>query len=104
MNNREAAIGTEEYAALIGMDWATEKHDAWLWAATTGASQHRVVAHTPEALAEGRGEWQARYPGRRWKRFRRPSRRRSGRSTTRTTAVGRIRSRVSSKRSPPPNR
>ena len=31
----------------------------------TGESRHRVVEHTPEALAEWLGELQARYPGRR---------------------------------------
>ena len=34
MNNRKT--GTEEYAALIGMDWADEKHDVWLWDVATG--------------------------------------------------------------------
>lgn len=63
MNKRET--GTEEYAALIGMDWADEKHDGWLWEVAPGESRHRVVEHTPEALAEWLGELQARYPGRR---------------------------------------
>jgi len=59
------ATGTEDYAALIGMDWAAEKHDVWLWDAATGEGRHRVVDHTPEALTEWLGELQARYPGRR---------------------------------------
>jgi transposase len=63
MSNSET--GTEEYAALIGMDWATEKHDVWVWDTATGESRHRVVDHTPEALAEWLGELQAQYPGRR---------------------------------------
>jgi len=59
------ATGTEEYAALIGMDWAAEKHDVWLWDTATGKNSHRVVEHTPEALAEWLGELQRQYPGQR---------------------------------------
>ena len=63
MNKKEA--NTEEYAALIGLDWAAEKHDVCLWDAATGKSRHRVIEHTPEALAEWLAELQASYPGRR---------------------------------------
>ena len=55
----------EEYAALIGLDWAAEKHDICLWDAATGKSRHQVIKHTPEALAEWLAELQACYPGRR---------------------------------------
>lgn len=65
MNSTETASGTEEYAALIGMDWAAEKHDVWLRDTATGESHHRVVEHTPEALTEWLGELQAQYPGQR---------------------------------------
>jgi len=65
MSNTEAVTRTEEYAALIGMDWATEKHDIWVWDAATGEGRHRVVAHTPEALSEWLGDLQTQYPGRR---------------------------------------
>ena len=65
MSNIEAATGAEEYAALIGMDWAAEKHDVWLWDTATGESRHRIVVHTPEALSEWLGELQAQYPGQR---------------------------------------
>ena len=63
MNKKEA--NTEEYAALIGLDWAAEKHDVCLWDAARGKSRHRVIEHTPEALAEWLAELQASYPGRR---------------------------------------
>ena len=63
MNKKEA--NTEEYAALIGLDWAAEKHDVCLWDAATGKSRHRVIEHTPEALAEWLAELQACYPGQR---------------------------------------
>jgi hypothetical protein len=50
--NKNEANPTEEYAALIGLDWASEKHDVWLWDVATGKSRHRVIEHTPEALAD----------------------------------------------------
>ena len=49
MNKKEA--NTEEYAALIGLDWAAEKHDVCLWDAATGKSRHRVIEHTPEGAS-----------------------------------------------------
>lgn len=55
----------EEYAALVGIDWAAEKHDVWVWNTATGESHHRVVNHTPEALTEWLGELQTQYPGQR---------------------------------------
>ena len=63
MNTMEAAAG--EYAALVGIDWASEKHDVWLWDTATNENRHSVVKHTPEALTEWLGELQAKYPGRR---------------------------------------
>jgi len=65
MSNTEVATGADTYAALIGLDWAAEKHDVWVWDTATGESKHQVVEHTPEALAEWLGELQARYPGQR---------------------------------------
>lgn len=63
MNKMEAK--TEEYAALIGLDWATMKHDICIRDSATGEIRFQVINHTPEALAEWLGEVQARYPGRR---------------------------------------
>ena len=63
--NKKEAENTEGYAALIGLDWAAEKHDVCIWDAATGKSRHRVIEHTPEALAEWLAELQACYPGQR---------------------------------------
>ncbi|MGI6599043.1 MAG: IS110 family transposase [Kiritimatiellia bacterium] len=63
--NKKEAEETDGYAALIGLDWATEKHDVYLWDAATGEVQHRVVQHSPEALSEWLCELQTRYPGQR---------------------------------------
>jgi transposase len=54
---------SDAYAALIGMDWASTKHDIWVWDAATGEGRHEVLAHTPEALAEWIEALRARYPG-----------------------------------------
>jgi transposase len=56
---------TPEYAALVGIDWAAEKHDVWIWDAATGQGRHRVVDHTPEALGAWLSELQAEYPAQR---------------------------------------
>lgn len=63
--NKTEAEKTEEYAALIGLDWATEKHDICIRDLATGEIRVQVLEHTPEALAEWLGELQARYPGQR---------------------------------------
>ena len=63
MNKKEERL--DDYAALIGLDWASEKHDVWIREVATGTSCHRVIEHTPEALAEWLCDLQARYPGRR---------------------------------------
>ena len=65
MSKTEAVTETAEYAALIGLDWATEKHDVWVWDTRTGEGRHRVVEHTPEALSAWLTELQTRYPGQR---------------------------------------
>jgi len=42
-----------QLAAFVGIDWADEKHDVWLWPAEqTAAAQpeHRVLEHKAEAL------------------------------------------------------
>ena len=63
--NKIESTGTEEYAALIGLDWASEKHDIWLWDVATGKSRHRVIEHKPEALADWLSELHSQYPGQR---------------------------------------
>ena len=63
--NKNEATPTEEYAALIGLDWASEKHDVWLLGVATGKNRHRVIEHTPEALADWLSELQSQYPGQR---------------------------------------
>jgi len=63
--NKHEETKIDPYAALVGMDWATQKHDAWLQDVATGQGRHRVVDHTPEALAAWLAELQEQYPGQR---------------------------------------
>ena len=53
-----------EYAAYLGIDWADSKHDLCLLDATTGAQEHQVLKHTPQAIAEYFTALRARYGGR----------------------------------------
>ncbi len=41
-----------QYAAYLGIDWADKKHDLCLVDATSGKKTKRVLAHTPQAIAE----------------------------------------------------
>ena len=55
MNN--FAAPAEGVAAYIGIDWADEKHDVILRAASEPAKvEHSRIAHEPDALMEWLGE------------------------------------------------
>jgi len=54
----------EEYAALIGIDWASEKHDVWLYETHSARQAHQVLKHSAEALAEWIAQLRAAYKGR----------------------------------------
>ena len=41
-----------DFAAIIGLDWADQKHDLWLRPADGAKSEHLRVEQTPEALHE----------------------------------------------------
>jgi len=57
--------GEETFAALIGIDWADEKHDVHLYDVASGASEASVLPHTPEDLVAWATQLAQRYPGRR---------------------------------------
>jgi len=59
-----STMNTEEYAALIGIDWASEKHDVWFYESDTGNQAHRELKHTPEVLTEWVAELRSRFDGR----------------------------------------
>ena len=54
----------QEYAALIGIDWASDKHDVRLREVDSGKEEARQLKHTPEALNEWVVELRGRFGGR----------------------------------------
>ena len=53
----------EPYAALIGIDWASRKHDVWHYDTGSRKQSHQVVEHTPEALSAWTAQLRSDYPG-----------------------------------------
>ena len=52
------------FAALIGIDWADQKHDVCLVDTTTGSQQSSVIKHSPETLDEWARALRQRFGGR----------------------------------------
>jgi len=59
MNQNKMATN---FAATLGLDWADQKHDLWIQAATGGKPEHQVIQQTPEALHEWVAKIRARFP------------------------------------------
>jgi len=55
---------TEDFAALIGIDWASEKNDVWVYDTATGKEAHREVKQSAEDLAEWVADLRVRFNGR----------------------------------------
>jgi transposase len=53
----------DEYAALIGVDWADQKHDVCLLDCTSGKREAAIVKQTPEAIEAWAESLRRRYPG-----------------------------------------
>jgi transposase len=64
ITNKQEAEG-EDFAALIGMDWADQKHDVCLWACDSNKSESLVINHLPETLREWIHGLRERFGGRR---------------------------------------
>jgi transposase len=52
----------DNYAALIGIDWSDQKHDACLLETSTGRIESSVVKHSAEALQEWISALHTRFP------------------------------------------
>lgn len=63
-NTQMQTNSTEEFAALIGIDWASEKNDVWVYDTATGKESHREVKQTAEELAEWVADLRVRFGGR----------------------------------------
>jgi transposase len=57
---------SEEYAVLIGLDWADQKHDLCWLETDTGKVSTLVLEHRPEKINEWASDLIARHPGRRF--------------------------------------
>jgi Transposase len=44
------SLPTDEFAAVVGLDWAAAKHDVCLQAADSETREFSVLAHTPEPI------------------------------------------------------
>jgi len=53
-----------ELAALIGLDWASQRHALCLYDCATGKRENSILEHTPEAIAQWAQGLQARFAGR----------------------------------------
>jgi transposase len=56
----------EEYAVLVGLDWADQKHDLCWVEVDTGSIHTLVLEHRSERINEWIGELTTKYPGRRF--------------------------------------
>jgi transposase len=64
MQESSSSVPSEEVAAYVGIDWADQKHDVILRAASEPAKvEYRRIAHKPDALMEWLGELQQRFVG-----------------------------------------
>ncbi|MEH6816950.1 MAG: IS110 family transposase, partial [Pseudoalteromonas distincta] len=56
------AYNVDNFAVLIGMDWADKKHDICEHPTGTNKYHYTVIKHTPEALHEWAMDIKQRYP------------------------------------------
>src|SRR6266498_364616 len=52
-----------EFAALIGIDWASQRHALCLYDCATGKRESSILEHTPEAIAQWARGLQERFRG-----------------------------------------
>jgi hypothetical protein len=53
-----------EFAALVGLDWADQKHDICLLDLRTSLQEQTVLKHSPEAIDDWAPELRRRFHGR----------------------------------------
>jgi transposase len=58
-------IPASTFAATIGLDWADQKHDLWIQAASGGKPEHLILEQTPEAIHEWVAKMSQRFSNRR---------------------------------------
>ena len=66
MNNSDPQMNpstNEPFAALVGLDWADERHAVVLLAAGSQIKEHATLEHTPEALSDWVAQLHHRFAG-----------------------------------------
>ena len=61
--NTTTTSSSEEFAALIGLDWASERHALCLYDCATAQRESSTLEHTPEAIAQWANALQERFAG-----------------------------------------
>jgi len=54
----------DQFAVLVGLDWADQKHDICWLEPESGKTGRHQLEHTPEAIVTWLNDWRTRYPGR----------------------------------------
>ena len=57
-------LSIDEFAAVVGLDWADKKHDICLQAMPRTAREYRVLEHRPEAIDDWANELRERFDNR----------------------------------------
>ncbi len=63
--NRKTTVasGRGDFAALIGLDWASQRHALCLYDCATGKRENSTLEHTPEAIAQWAQGLEQRFGG-----------------------------------------
>lgn len=64
MDTSPTAAAAPEFAALIGIDWADQKHDVCLWVPGQRAAEEHELQQTPEAIDLWASQLRQRFGGR----------------------------------------
>src|SRR5882724_8029950 len=64
LNRKRTASDGEDFAALIGLDWASQRHALCLYDCATGKRESCTLEHAPEAIAQWAHGLQQRFGGR----------------------------------------
>jgi len=64
LNRKRTASDEEDFAALIGLDWASQQHALALYDCATGKRENSTLEHAPEAIAQWAHGLEQRFGGR----------------------------------------
>jgi transposase len=63
LNRKRIASDGGDFAALIGLDWASQRHALCLYDCATGKRENSTLEHTPEAIAQWAQGLEQRFGG-----------------------------------------